>query len=830
LCNSRDKRRFLEVFRKLDMDKEELKKLKAIAKDISLNETLKKLFTKKNLEYDEKSYILACAILFLKAYEKDRRFTTYENFAYYIILKYSLTYEDYDALYNFSVNFGFYPIAKMLLREGLVKKRLEDVFIDLKIDEFKNNKGYIETLEQFRNSHDFLEDSSLERAYIAPTSFGKSAIIVDYIEKNSDIDAKIVIIVPTKSLLMQTQKMIRKAKIKKKIIVHDEMYNGEKSFVAIFTQERALRLLQKDNKIYFDNIVIDEAHNIFETERGVLLSRLIFLNKARNNRQKIIYLSPLIENINNIKLDTGQEIKSYNIEFNIKEPEIFEYTSSKKIFQYNRFFDDFYEVGECDGIFDYLKKNSKEKNFIYSLRPIDIENFAGILCSQLENQDISEKILEIQNILKREVHEDFYVIRYLAHGVIYLHGKMPDLIKEYLEEKFKTLPELKYVIANSVILEGINFPIDTLFILRTYMLNGKKLINLIGRVNRLDQIFSKDNVSLDKLLPKVHFINNREIESNDMRNKIKLLRSNVVKDKINNPMLAAFDLDNIKNKNTRKKTEKTKKNEEFLNLNCSSPHDKVKQYLINSNIIYLYGDEEKLINVLLDRIENIKKNVSIWNKLGLLDKIHFLFIKGIEDNISDMEFKRLEEEKARKYYENYIKLNRKKTLKRNIEDLYAYYNEKIKRTEDTLMYIGKSYGKVFRDSSYYDKNRKLEKVYIDLSKTSKEELINIIVVKIKLEEDFIGNTFNKFVTMMYDYELISKDEYNLYIYGTNDKQTIDLIKYGLSINLIERLKSANQLKNLCFDEFGNLRANENFNLFIEKLDDFHKFEINRYLN
>jgi len=30
---------------------------------------------------------------------------------------------------------------------------------------------------------------------------------------------------------------------------------------------------------------------------------------------------------------------------------------------------------------------------------------------------------------------------------------MPDLIKEYLEEKFKKIPELNYIIANKVILE-----------------------------------------------------------------------------------------------------------------------------------------------------------------------------------------------------------------------------------------------------------------------------------------------------------------------------------------------------------------------------------------
>ena len=56
----------------------------------------------------------------------------------------------------------------------------------------------------------------------------------------------------------------------------------------------------------------------------------------------------------------------------------------------------------------------------------------------------------------------------LERGVIYLHAKMPTIIKEYLEDVFKKESAIKYMIANNVILEGVNHPIDNLFIASTY--------------------------------------------------------------------------------------------------------------------------------------------------------------------------------------------------------------------------------------------------------------------------------------------------------------------------------------------------------------------------
>jgi hypothetical protein len=62
--------------------------------------------------------------------------------------------------------------------------------------------------------------------------------------------------------------------------------------------------------------------------------------------------------------------------------------------------------------------------------------------------------------------------------------------------------------------------------------------NLIGRANRLNEIFKSEN-TLNKLVPKIHFINSDKYNRNksNMSKKIELLRSRVFKDKIQNPTL-----------------------------------------------------------------------------------------------------------------------------------------------------------------------------------------------------------------------------------------------------------------------------------------------------
>ena len=643
----------------------------------------------------DKSYILSVALIFLNFYKLDKRFTSYREFSYYIILKYSLSFNDYRPLFDFSVETGFYPISKEIIEKKLIDlTNIKDILIDNVLETYKVNEKYIETLEQFKSKKSLFSSESNEVAYIAPTSFGKSTIILDLINKNKYYNCKTAIIVPTKSLLLQTYKMIRDANFDTRLLMHDEMYNNEESFIAVFTQERALRLLNKG--IRYDILFIDEAHNLLDKDfRAILLSRLIKKNSILNQEQKIIYLSPLIQNPNELKVNSTQSINKVQIKFNLKEAEIFEYRLNKNSYKYNKFINQFYLIDNNIKAIDYIHKNMREKNFFYLRQPRKVESLAKILFKNLPNINDTE-IDELIEILKINVHEKFYIVDLLKKGIIYLHGKTPHLIKEYLEHKFKTIKNIKYLIANSVILEGINLPIDNLYVLNTYKLDTKKLTNLIGRVNRLDTIFSKNENNLAKLLPSIHFINSKNFngKKSAMKNKIESLRKSF-SDEINNPTLSHFDIDGLSDKD-KENAQYIIDNETILLTNSNDDKTKLMQKCIEYGINKFYVNFNDVFELLYKHIKQMKQDNQKWNNMTILEKLNYLFIKDIS-NINDFSLNRLEAKEARNYYERFINRMHKYSLKENINDIFKFF----KNTPNKEYYIGSSYGDFAKQTSSY---------------------------------------------------------------------------------------------------------------------------------
>lgn len=832
-----------------------LKEKSALTATIKNNTLFKvvidKLTLDQNLTYKEKNYILSCALIFLEEYNKNRAYKSYADISYYIILKYSLRYDDYKPLYDFATVFGYYPISNAILKNNLLENNtFNDLVIGLKLEDYKNtsdkDKPYIETFEQNKERNSFVNDDSTEKGFIAPTSFGKSSVIVEYIE-SLKVKQKIAIIVPTKSLLMQTYKMIRNAGLDYRILIHNEMYSDDEAFIGVFTQERALRLI-KTNNISYDSLIIDEAHNVLEKDnRSLLLGRLIRLSKNKNKDCKIVYLSPLVDDIRNLRISKEQSISPHTINFNIKSPELYEYTLEDKLLKHNKFFINPQNTGlkvkKFNNYFDLIQETSKNKNFLFNYRPIHIEHLAKEL-RKITNPIYNN--LEIKNIiriLKDEVHEKFYCIPLLENGIIYLHGKLPDLIKEYLEKKFKEVTEIKYVVANSVILEGMNLPIDNLYIFNTRSLRGKELTNLIGRVNRLNEIFKNGN-NLNKLLPTIYFVNNDQYNKNGdntvkMFNKIKLLRNRAFSDKVNNPLLEEFDIESIKDKDKvqqqkkRNKINKLIDYEDYLIIDNLDEKQKLKQYFIENSFSLFYKDLDLLTEIIHTEITQEKETRPYWDDISIIDKVYHIFLKNItskEDFIIDFEFFRLKEKSARKYYDIHIN-NRKKSLKENIQIVFNYLKKRRRSTsvKDHIYYIGSTYGELTYQSDKYFNELKNYKVAIDLKSKSDEELINYAIVKLKIEDDFISFKLNKFIVFLYDYKLIDKDEYHNYVYGTTDVTKIELTKFGLSIGLIERLQNDKQIGNLSFDKNKNLISNKVFKGYLDSLNDFQRFEIQRFL-
>lgn len=86
-----------------------------------------------------------------------------------------------------------------------------------------------------------------------------------------------------------------------------------------------------------------------------------------------------------------------------------------------------------------------------------------------------------------------------------------------------------------------------------------------------------------------------------------------------------------------------------------------------------------------------------------------------------------------------------------------------------------------------------------------------------------------FFQLIFYYSILSQDEYYQVLYGTTNQKKISLVRTGLTINLINRLEKDAQLKNINFDNNGNLITNVQFETYRDSVDDFYRFELSRFL-
>ena len=533
----------------------------------------------------------------------------------------------------------------------------------------------------------------------------------------------------------------------------------------------------------------------------------------------MLYLSPVIENSNNLKIEEADRIFEQRIDFNVKEPDIFLWKNAK-VFRYCRFLDSYVSFYDCQDMFSYILRSKKEKSYFYVNSPVKIEKFSINFIKHLEVISGDKDLDSLIQCIEHYVHKEFLVIECLRRGVVYVHGKLPEQIKEYLFYSFSKIKSIHSIVANTVILEGMNLPIDSLFILSSRMLNRNgNLVNLIGRVNRLDYIFGSTG-SLDKLIPNVHFINNDLYDrvGGNMKNLCSSL-SKKCTDEVKNPVLPVSS-----------PTEANKlllKNEEIF---FSTPVDDIsilRHKFLEFGLDVVYDSSEKiLMECLLRRILDAKSGKIVFNGC-IIQFIYDLFISNLDRFIIDDEVGRLKNAASLNYYKRFYS-DRMKSLREKIDIQLRLFDRYLKSNRQ-FIYIGKEYGEVSYPVGKSNRsfNKVGKPVYIDLSKKSDKEKVNIAVVKVSLEGDFLKYKISMFVRLMFSYELITEDVYNDFIYGTSNEVAVRLARMGVNGMVLEKLISDKKIDCVKFDKFGNLYFTDSFKKYTEGLDDFLKFHMEK---
>jgi hypothetical protein len=757
-----------------------------------------KLFLSDKLSNEDVAKILSMVVLFTNQSD-----ITMRRLGYRMALAYGNKTKDFTPLYDIAINSGLIPIVSLIkvikdlpLNIGLWNK---DSFlsnmVDSYIDNFKDN-GITLTEGQYRLNAFFNKNIDSTATVIAPTSYGKSDLIISTIKSSEN--KRICIIVPSKSLLAQTRKRVLNAKIGwvKKFVIHPEMHNQtDSSSVYILTQERLTRILNQDKNVYFDIVIVDEAHNLLDKDgRNILLASVIRILDFRNMNTAFKFLTPFLKEASSLNIrNTAYQSSEFKINEYIKSELIFvaDYRNGSTSWEfYDHFTHERIELeNESTDYIAYICDNSASKNIVYFNRPKHIQAFAKKLADYfpvVNSNSIDEAVTEIIG----NTHEKYLLLHCMKHGVLYHHGSMTDPIRNYVEYLYSTCDEFRYLISSSTLLEGVNLPIERMFLLSISKGRGNlrpsQFKNLIGRINRFNEIFNSPSLeSFRKLQPEIHIVGTNEyIRANANLHKFceNVMRvTKKEKDIIENVLLEGTEINEGNEDEYAKAVTRLENLESGIieQDECPVVSTEVGLKLLENNITEIdVFKSERNIDAVLKKFRD--EEYPITDSNTLMSLIYDAFVSFIEPgNIRERNsLLRLKSDKAQTFYAMFLDWSIENAPLPVMIQRFVKYWERL--PGNTPVYVG-SWGDVEVDGEDYGE------LYTYMKGKTIGDKINLAIVRIKEEEDFFDYVIFRFVEILNELEFLDDTFYKLAKYGTTDERIITLIKNGFSRSVGELL-------------------------------------------
>ena len=729
--------------------------------------------------------LLAIAICFTNADD-----TNVQQLGYRIVVEYCNQTNDYIPLYEIAVNKGLYPVSKFIEQHYIddSKRNFFTEWNDAFTEQYVS--GEVCRSEQQNSLVHFFESKKDDTvSVIAPTSYGKSELILSAVKEYAG--KNICVLTSTKALLIQTKKRVQQISkgIFPKIVVHPEMYNpNDSSCLAVLTQERLLRIFKKDPQLSFDCIIVDEAHEMLEDDsRSRTLANVIIVAQKRNPEVAFKFLTPFLADSTNLKAKyTTYDIEGFKVSEYIKTEKYFLYDlrNHTGLKLYDQFLNKFLPISDNRNLGfeeDVVKAYSAGKNIIYLNKPTDIEKFALALADVLPEVD-SELIQTACDNISEYLQPQYNLLTCLRKGIIYHHGSVPDAIRIYIEDLYKKDDAVRYVITSSTLLSGVNLPAERMFILDNKRgrsnLSHDSFKNLVGRVCRFSEIFNDETGNLYRLEPQIYLVFGKYFAQNAncesfLRNVAKVEQN--YKDAVDNVLLSEAKI-------TADNEEKLRQASEFIeNYENGVVEDYQERYtntvsgkacIMNGITEFDVFAHEATIQQQVDVYQS--ESIKISDSNTLLETINDLFIQHLPDNGVES-LKRLENKEARNFYSMMFEWRVKnKSYAEMISLFVGYWHQLYKKDRNVMVYVGK-WGDIKRPGSNVARYTK----FVGKNRT---QVVNLAIVRIKEEQDFIDNTLIKYVEVLHDLDLIEDRFYAQIKYGTDDERTICLIKNGLSLS------------------------------------------------
>jgi len=393
-----------------------------------------------------------------------------------------------------------------------------------------------------------LDQASTAIAIEMPTSGGKTLLAeFKILQALNQFDADkgwVAYVAPTKALVSQITRRLKKdfpSKIKVEQLssaIEIDMYeeimlcDKERLFDVLVATPEKLSLVIRNKKVPrpLALVVMDEAHNIEDKERGLRIELLLATVKSDCPRANFLLLMPYVEKADTLSKWLSSDInsgKSISIGSTPWQP------NERIIGLYKKSISTDSSRGNWNILFKTLSTTPKTINFDgeYSIpgtrhfgipqssasktiltaamaktlsergtslaigRTIrDSWNMARKICSSFDVLNpIPDQILLVQKYLKSEISPDFELVDMLSKGIGVHNAGLSDEVKQLME----WLAEegiLRVLCATTTVAQGINFPVTSVFMQSIYLFDDdgysrkmkpREFWNLAGRAGRI---------------------------------------------------------------------------------------------------------------------------------------------------------------------------------------------------------------------------------------------------------------------------------------------------------------------------------------------------------
>lgn len=355
-------------------------------------------------------------------------------------------------------------------------------------------------------------------AVSAPTSAGKSYVVIEHLCRQAEKQERFaaVYIAPTRALLSEVHQ-----KIQLRLTNRDDIRIStvpsidplqRTCQVFVLTQER-LQVLLSIWGAAFNLVVVDEAQNLSDQARGMILQDCLQTILSRSTATQLVMLAPGATGLPDVARAIG--VQTIHPASTGVSPVLQNRIVVSKVKGQPKEMRlqllcgpaDRVEIGNLVSTLGLDNKATRlaavalelgggEGSLVYETGPREAEKTALQLMNELRRKDPipeDQSLLELSRFIKDHIHPEYQLAAMVAHGVAYHYGRMPSLLREAIESSFKqSHGGLQYLVCTTTLAQGINLPARNVFIDtpkrgRGESLDPALLWNFAGRAGRLSQ-------------------------------------------------------------------------------------------------------------------------------------------------------------------------------------------------------------------------------------------------------------------------------------------------------------------------------------------------------